>query len=256
MLSYRSSISLSRRTLKHLAGMIRRHRRETGTRWRRLSPKRQALLTLAQLRNGDTYARLADGFGIGVTTAWRYVQEAITLLNNAAPDLPTIIERLRRLPYIILDGTLIPIDRVTGDKPYYSGKHHRHGMNIQVIASPHGHLLWISPALPGSAHDLSAAKTHGIIDALAAAGITTLADKAYQGAPPNVCTPYKATRHRKLNRGQKTANKGHARIRARGERANATLKTWKILTKLRCSPHRTTAITQAILTLNNIENPR
>jgi hypothetical protein len=35
----------------------------------------------------------------------------------------------------------------------------------------------------------------------------------------------------------------------------ATLKTWKLLTKLRCSPSRTTAIVQAILVLHHVENP-
>jgi hypothetical protein len=41
----------------------------------------------------------------------------------------------------------------------------------------------------------------------------------------------------------------------RGERAVATLKTWKILTKLRCSPSRTTAMVQAILVLHHVDNP-
>lgn len=50
-------------------------------------PGRQALLTLAHLRNGDTYARLAAGFSIGVATAWRYVREAVALLAAAADDL-------------------------------------------------------------------------------------------------------------------------------------------------------------------------
>lgn len=49
--------------------------------------------------------------------------------------------------------------------------------------------------------------------------------------------------------------KAHARIRRRGERAVATLKSWKILTKLRCSPSRTTAMVQAILVLHRVENP-
>lgn len=42
--------------------------------------------------------------------------------------------RIRLLAYAILDGTLIPIDRVADQKPYYSGKHKRHGVNVQVIA--------------------------------------------------------------------------------------------------------------------------
>jgi hypothetical protein len=38
----------------------------------------------------------------------------------------------------VLDGTLIPIDRVAADRPYYSGKNKTHGMNIQVLATPDG----------------------------------------------------------------------------------------------------------------------
>lgn len=37
----------------------------------------QALLALAHLRNGHPYARLAAGFGIGTTTAYRYITEAV-----------------------------------------------------------------------------------------------------------------------------------------------------------------------------------
>ena len=54
---------------------------------------------------------------------------------------------------------------------------------------------------------------------------------------------------------QKAVNRAHARIRAIGERANATLKTWKLLTKLRSCPRRATAIVQAILVLHHVENP-
>ncbi|MDQ0765449.1 hypothetical protein QF027_008084 [Streptomyces canus] len=40
--------------------------------------------------------------------------------------------------FVIVDGTLIPIDRIAADEPYYSQKHKQHGMNIQVIARPDG----------------------------------------------------------------------------------------------------------------------
>ena len=56
-----------------------------------------------------------------VTTAWRYVREAIDLLATTADDLDTAINRIRLLAYAILDGTLIPIDRVADQKPYFSG---------------------------------------------------------------------------------------------------------------------------------------
>jgi hypothetical protein len=220
-------------------------------------PARQALLALAHLRNGDTYTRLAAGFGIGVATAWRYVREAVTLLTAAADDLDTAMHRIRRLAYAILDGTLIPMDRVANQKPYYSGKHKRHGVNAQVIADAAGRLVWASAALPGSTHDLTAARTHGIIDALTSADVMTFADKGYQGAGGSVRTPFKRRRYRpKLSRRQKAVNRSHARIRARGERGISTLKTWKILAKLRCCPRRATAIVQAILVIHHVETSR
>jgi hypothetical protein len=115
--------------------------------------------------------------------------------------------------------------------------------------------LGVAP-LPGSTHDLTAARTHAITDALTNAKVLTFADKAYQGARGSIRTPFKRHRYRpKLSAWQKKVNRAHARIRAVGERANATLKTWKVLTKLRCSPHQATAIVQAILVLHHVENP-
>lgn len=73
------------------------------------------MLTLAHLRNGDTYTRLAAGFG--VATACRYVHEAVDLLAAAADDLATAMARIRKLAYAILDGTLMPIDRAAGQRP-------------------------------------------------------------------------------------------------------------------------------------------
>jgi hypothetical protein len=87
------------------------------------------------------------------------------------------LRRIQTLAYAILDGTLAPIGRVTAQKPYYSGEHKRHGMNAQVFSDATGRLVWASPALPGSTHDLTAARTHGIIDALASTNVMIFADK-------------------------------------------------------------------------------
>ena len=259
MLSYPSSISLSTRTLAHLAALIRAHRQARRSRWRRLDASQQALLVLAHPRNGDTPARLAAGFGVGATTAWRYIREAADLLAATAPALTQAMTGIGRLAYAILDGTLVPTDRLSGtaDRRYYAGKHRRHGINAQVIADPTGRLLWVSPALPGSTHDLSAARDHGLIDALTRANVTTLADKAYQGAGGTVRTPFKRHHRRPpLSRNQKQVNRAHTQIRGIGERAVATLKTWKVLTKLHCCPQRATALLAAILALQLIEEQR
>ena len=154
-----------------------------GSRWRKLNPGQEALLVLAYLRKGETFAQLAAGFGIGRTTAWRYVNETVELLAARAPKLRKAVSDAKRAghAYVILDGTLIPIDRGAADRPFYSGKHKKHGMNLQVIASPDGDILWVSGALPGSVHDKKVEWIWGVLDELEKAGLITLADKGLPG---------------------------------------------------------------------------
>ncbi|MER6097715.1 transposase family protein [Streptomyces sp. NPDC001728] len=244
MLVYPSAIDLSSDHLRHLAGRPAAHRRELGTRWRRITPGRQALLVLAHLRCGDTYAHLAVGFGIGIATVYRYVREAMELLAALAPSLAQVMRTASRLAFVILDGALLPIDRIAADTPYYSGKRKRHGMNVQVLTDPFGRVLWASPALPGSTHDL----TYGIVDAVAAAGLKCWADKAYQGAGRPVRVPF---RGRRLKRWQSRHNSSHAKIRCLGEQAMATLKGWRLLRKLRCGTNRITDVVKAVLVLHH-----
>jgi Helix-turn-helix of DDE superfamily endonuclease/DDE superfamily endonuclease len=145
VLFYRAALALSRKTLNYVEGVIRRHLKAVGSR-RKLNPAQEALLVLAYLRKGETFADLAAGFGVGRTTAWRYVDEVVALLAARAPKLRAVVREAKRAgyAYVILDGTLIPIDRVAADRPFYSGKHKKHGMNLQVIASPGGDILWVS----------------------------------------------------------------------------------------------------------------
>ena len=71
MLFYRAALPLSSKTLAYVSGIIRRHRKDIGSRWRKLNPGQQALLVLAYLKKDETYAEVAAGFGVGTTTAWR-----------------------------------------------------------------------------------------------------------------------------------------------------------------------------------------
>ncbi|MEU7318828.1 transposase family protein [Streptomyces sp. NPDC007083] len=249
MLVYPSGIDLSSRALQHLSGLLAGHRRQIGSRWRRLTCGRQALLVLAHLRCGDTYARLAAGFRVGIATVYRYIREAVDLLAARAPTLDQAMMAVRKKAYVILDGTVLPIDRIAADRPFYSGKHKKHGMNVQVITDPAGRLLWASPALPGAVHDVRAVRTHGIIGALTEAGVGCWADKAYRGAGGTTRVPYWG-RWATLSAGQQAVNRSHAKIRALVEQAMATLKTWRLLRKLRCSTTRITALVQAVLTLH------
>jgi hypothetical protein len=112
VLSYLSGMSVSNRALIVLADLLRQRRRQRGTRWRRLDAGRQALLVVAYLRKGEAYADLACGFAIGTTTVYRYVREALDLLAAMAPTLQQAMEVARGKAYVVLDGTLLRIDRV------------------------------------------------------------------------------------------------------------------------------------------------
>jgi hypothetical protein len=247
LLAYPATIDLSAATLRFLTARLPAHRRAIGCRWRKLTAARQALLVLAHLRGGDTYARLAAGFRIGVSTVYRYIREAVDLLATLAPSLADAVRVARTTAYVILDGTLISIDRVAAERPYYSGKHRRHGMNVQLIADPAGRLVWVFPALPGAVHDIKAARAHGIIAALTTAAVAVFADKGYVGAGGAVGAPVKG---RHLPEQWRAVNRAHAKVRALGEQAMAMLKNWRLLRMVRCCPNRITAIVAAVLALH------
>lgn len=106
---------------------------------------------------------------------------------------------------MILDGTVLPTERITAHRPYYSGKKKHHRMNVQVLADPADRLIWASDALPGAVHNLTAARTHGIPAALAADEIKCWADKAHQDAAPAVRVPFRGRNLRGWRRRHITA---------------------------------------------------
>lgn len=259
---YPSSMTVSTRCLTLTADALRKHRQKIGTQWRLLSSARQALMVLAHLRKGETYQDLAVGFAVSVTTAYRYLREGLAVLAAMAPTLEQAIRRAGTKAYVIIDGTLVRIDRVAmasgNDRAYYSGKHKSHGVNVQVITDPAGRLIWASPALPGARHDAGAAADHGIPQALADVGVTAYGDSAYHGVGPTIRAPFRRSRYdratgkfvsRPLSAGMKAVNRSIAQLRAPGERANADLKNWRILRKVRSSPAHATTVVNAVQTL-------
>jgi len=68
-----------------------------------------------------------------------------------------------------------------------------------------------------------------------------------------VTTSAPHTRGRNKPESQKAANLAHAKLRGPGERANAQLKTWRILHRLGCCPWKAGQLAEAIHVLQSRE---
>ena len=97
-----------------------------------------------------------------------------------ADRAPCLLRALREADpdYVLVNGMLAERDRVGDSRADFSHEHRRHGVNVQVVTNPAGRLLWISPALPGRTHDLTAARAHRIIRICERLGVPVLADRA------------------------------------------------------------------------------
>jgi hypothetical protein len=258
----RVGVRVSEGTVRDLAASLRRRHEKSGARWRLLDPVSQAALTIAYIRTNVTFRELAEGFEIPVSTCWNNIQQGVSALADrgrriSLRDIAKLAVKMG-WEYLIVDGTHVPAEtwgrKGAGQRAFYSGKHKRHGLNIQTVCSPDGDLLWASAPKPGATVGITAARQEGIAEILLAI-IGIFADLGYVGWNKDVVTGKRKPRGREMPPAQRAANFLQAQLRCKGERGNAQLKYWRILaTELRCRPRRCTGIVKAVLALHYMEH--
>ena len=269
MLSYRVILDVPFQLAVFVSGLLAEHRRELGTRGgtRALTCWKQAVFALAWFRDRPDIRRLGAGFGISQATAYRYKDEAIEVLAAKAPALREALDKAAEqgLAYLILDGTLVSCDRCAGKKTskkgkeidtWYSGKAHGPAGNVQALASPGGVPLWVSDVLPGSTHDVTAARELVLPQARPyLKDLPFLADSGYEGAGAGVLVPVRKPARGELDIDTKTRNALLRSLRYQGERGFALMsQRWRALQHVMVSPGAIGDIAKAALVLLQFEH--
>ena len=269
MLSYRVTLDIPLQLALFVSRLLAEHRREIGTRdgTRALTCWKQAVFALAWFRDRPDIRRLGQGSGISQATAYRYKDEAVEVLAAKAPTLRQALDKAveQGLPYLILDGTLISSDRCKDKKTskkgkeidkWYSGKAHEPAGNVQALAAPGGVPLWVSDVLPGSTHDLTAARELVLPEARPyLKDLPFLADSGYEGAGAGVHVPVKKPRRGELDIDTKTRNALLRSLRYQGERGFALMsQRWRTLQHVMVSPTTIGDIAKSVLVLVQFEH--
>ena len=269
MLSYRVTLDVPLQLALFVSRLLAEHRREIGTRdgTRALTCWKQAVFALAWFRDRPDIRRLGQGAGISQATAYRYKDEAVEVLAAEAPTLREALDKAveQGLPYLILDGTLISSDRCAAEKTskkgreidtWYSGKAHEPAGNVQALSAPGGIPLWVSDVLPGSTHDLTAARELVLPEARPyLKDLPFLADSGYEGAGAGVHVPVKKPARSELDTDTKTRNALLRSLRYQGERGFALMsQRWRALQHVMVSPTTIGDIARSVLVLVQFEH--
>jgi DDE superfamily endonuclease len=269
VLSYRVILDVPFQLAVFVSGLLADHRLELGTRTgtRALTCWKQAVFALAWFRDRPDIRRLGQGFGISQATAYRYKDEAAEVLAARAPSLREALDKAveQGLPYLILDGTLVSSDRCADKKAskkgkeidtWYSGKAHEHAGNVQALAAPGGVPLWVSDVLPGSTHDLTAARELVLPQARPyLRKLPFLADSGYEGAGAGVLVPVRKPARGELDLDTRTRNALLRSLRYQGERGFALMsQRWRALQHVMLSPSAIGDLAKSVLVLVQFEH--
>ena len=168
--TYTATLPIGDHTMTVLTGLLGTERIRRGTRagTRSLTSHDQAVLILRWFLDSTRLKQLARDNAISKSTAYDYLHEGIDVLAAQAPGLHSALLAAKTTGYshVSIDPTLIETDRCATPGPtrgvdlWWSGKHHQHGGNVQVVTVPDGWPIWTSPVRPGREHATTAVRTH------------------------------------------------------------------------------------------------
>jgi hypothetical protein len=190
---------------------------------RALDPAQAVVMTLEYLRHNIAQVVLAHHYRIAQSTVSRLIRRITPILRRRLEDFD--LDEDLPATALLVDGTLIPTGHRAGRPELYSGRRHRSGMNVQVVADLGGRVITASYPVSGSICDLEAFRAWGLAERLDTRD--TVADKGYQGT--GMITPTKKPKNREPDPDRLAANRVLSGIRSAVERAIAHLKNWKIL---------------------------
>lgn len=230
--TYTAVLDVSEDSVLFLSGLLHAERIRRGTRadTRSLGTYKQAVPALRWLFDDTRISQLARDNGIAVSTAYEYRDEAITVLAARKPSLrgALLAANATGHTHVILDGTLIPTDRICTPGPtrgvdlWWSGKHRHHGGNVQEVSAPDGWPLWTSGVRPGREHDTTAARADpDLLTQLADwvdDGQLGLGDLGYEGKADLLRISIKKPPGGELTVDQQAYNAVRGALRCRGRR--------------------------------------
>ncbi len=206
MIAYRATVDVPRELAWFVAKLLlaERHRRGTPRGSRALTCFWQAVLGLRWFRDRTSADALARYHGISRATAYRYLDEVILVCWQSRPR---ICARRWNGPSTRDSRTSSWTGRSSpatgaGRRPSVSkarsstcGTRARPTLTAGTSRPylPDGFPLWVSPAEPGSVHDITAARIHALpaLYQAAAAALPTLADPGYEGSGIGIFIPVK-----------------------------------------------------------------
>jgi hypothetical protein len=127
---------------------------------------------------------------------------------------------------------------------------------VQALSAPGGVPLWVCDALPGSTHDVTAARELVLPQARPyLKDLPLLADSGYEGAGAGVLVPVKKPARGELDINTKTRNALLRSLRYQGERGFALMsQRWRALQRVTFSPTTIGDIAKSALVMVQFEH--